>query len=294
MGVIKFTMENNDDIIEFSANNPASGFVKGSGAAGFGVAPTSVIIREGAGAGGRHRSTRRGPRSILFPVLMFGSVGELENMMRRLARLMNDTYSAPILAAHYPDGSIYETEFHYEGGLDPQYGNDTNVRDFIKIALQLRSPSPYWTNRIATDYPFVSPTAGRGLIRTGNSFSKLRISSGQILGDVVVNNAGDVEAFPVWTIKGPGNYFEAIRRKDGATFRYNSVLTASNIVTVNTQEKTVVDQTGADRYTSMSTAPKLFSIPPGESSIRVYLDGAVLGTSLVAFQLKERRELVFG
>lgn len=293
---LTFRMENNGDVISLSNTDESSGYVKAEGRSGFGVSPTSVTIIEGAGGGGRWRNSRRGPREMIMPIYIFGiDRQEIEDRMRRLTRLFNDTYSTPSLIAEYPDNNTsFSTDFHYAGGADPQYGQDTNGRTYAKLVLALRAPDPYWTARDALSYSLRAANAGRGLIKTGNGgLTRLQISSSQAIGTISLSNSGDVDAFPTWSIKGPGDSFTATRNIDGAFFSYTSPILIADVITINTKNKTVIDQSGANRYTSLATAPKLFSIPAGDSTISVAMGNATADTVISMFFLP-RRELVFG
>lgn len=292
MGLISLRLENNGDVIPISSYLPKD-FLRNAGARGFGVAPTKLDIREGAGGGGRWRNTRRGPRALELPLTIFGSNAvDVEAKLRRLVRLLNDKFSTPTIYVTYPDGRELFTDVHYAGGADPIFGVDSNQRDFAKILMTLRSPSPYWSATDTQQYSLAAANAGRGLIKNA-PLTKLQISSAQTIGSVLVENDGDVDAFPVWNIRGPGTAFTATRQADGATFTYDATITNVNPITIDAETKKVTDASDVNVYTNLSYAPKLFSIPPGASTIDIEMVGSD-ATSLVTFYFRPRYELVFG
>lgn len=291
MGKLVYSFENNGDTIPLSNVVPKD-FFKSAGSSGFGIAPTSLEIKEGAGAGGRWRSTRRGPRSIDLPITIFGkNEQDIEDKMRRLARLWNDDESSPFLVVKYPDGTEFEIEIHFAGGADPQYGIDSDMKNYCRWPVSLEAPKPYFIARTARQYSIRAANAGRGLIKN-TSLTKLQMSSSQTIGSVTVENDGDVAAFPVWTVKGPGDFFQATL-PNGQSFRYDSPILVNEIITIDTVTKKVTDQNGTNRYTDLATAPKLFPIPRGETSISIFMDNTT-SASVVGFFFRERRELVFG
>lgn len=284
-------LENNGDVIDVSTYLP-DGFLQELGARGFGVAPTRLNIREGAGPGGRWKSTKRLTRDIDLPLIIFGDTRtEIKQKMHRLIKLLNDTFSVPTLYVVYPDEPEVFVNVHYGGGADPVFGVDTNRRTWARWTLTLRAPQPYWTSVQARNASLRAANSGRGLIKD-TSLSKLRVSSSQTIGTFTIVNPGDVDAFPVWTIVGPGDTFAAHRVADGVGFTYDEPITNLNPITVDTRQKTVRDASGENMYGNLGTAPKLFSLPPGTSQVSVELTNSD-SDSLVSLYFQPRYELVF-
>jgi phage-related protein len=93
---------------------------------------------------------------------------------------------------------------------------------------------------------------------------------------VNIDNTGDVAAFPVWTIRGPVE--ELVISNGRETFGLSVAVALGETITIDTETGIVTDDTGANRYADLNPAPKLFSIPPGESSISVNGIGADINT----------------
>lgn len=288
MGV-SIRLENNGDVLEITNYLPV-GYLKEIGAKGFGVAPTVLSIKEGAGPGGRWRNTRRSIRDITLPIIIFGAGHQdIEDKMRRLIRILNDDASTAVLIVEYENGTEYEIEVHFASGADPQYGSDTNGKDWARWPLTLRAPKPYWVSREAVTYSLGPAIAGRGLLPR---LSNLKLSSSQAIGSLTVENNGDVPAFPVWVVYGPGYNFSATL-PDGSGFIYEGTLLTGETVTIDCVAKTVVDGTGANKYMNLAPSPKLFSIPQGTAEVDVLLEGATAGVSKVTMYFREMKELVF-
>lgn len=289
MGV-SLRLVNGSRSIDISSYLP-TGYLKGVGARGFGVAPTSLTFTEGIADGGRHKNTRRGMRDIDLPIVIFGeSRSELETKMRELVRTLNDTYSVPRLYVTYDDGTELYTDVYYAGGADHTYGQDTNSLTWVKWVLTLRSPSPYWTSTQSVSYSLTSSATGRGLIKAA-PLSNLEVSSSQTIGNFEVENPGDVPVQPVWTVFGPGDSFTAGLNGSGLSFSYDAAITLENPVTFNTITKKVTDALGNNVYSNVGVSPRFFAIPPGQSTVLATLVNST-GDSLVQMTFQPQYEVV--
>lgn len=287
--VIKLWLENDEKVVEISNKLPR-GFLKLAGSTGFGVAPTTLYIREGAADGGRFRRSRRGPRNIDLPLAFQGeSQAEVLGYMRELMAVLRPNPEPAKLFVEYPFGGEMFTEVYYAGGGDHQYGEDTNGLTYARWPLTLRSPSPYWTSTESVNFSLTNANAGRGLIKNA-PLSNLELSSSSAIGSIIVENPGDVEAYPVWQLIGPADFFEA--SINGVGFRYDAAIPLGTTITIDTEKKTVVDHLGANKYAELAAAPKLFPLPPGISTLDILMDG-VTSDSQVLFNIQPRYEVVF-
>lgn len=289
---LKWTFENKGDII-LADNVLTKDFLKEAGRTGFGMANRTLIMLEGASGGSKWRRTRPGARTIDMPISIFGTDRQqVEDRMRRFARLLQDDVTAPRLVATYPTSERVFTEVHYSGGADPQYGSDTDGEMWGRWAISLLAGSPYWTSEVPVQYNIAAANVGKGLIRTGNGgLSRLQLSSSQTIGVITVENPGDVSAFPVWTIRGPGDSFTATL-PNGDRFKYKVPILSTDVITINTQDKTVTNAAGTNLYGNLDVAPKLFAVPSGNSTINVQMDGTT-AASLISMYFNPRRELIF-
>lgn len=225
-----------------------------------------------------------------MPLTVFGSSAtDIEVELRKLARILRDDITDPVLYIVYPSGEERYLTVHYRGGIDPQFGVDSDQRTYAKVPLQLVAPKPYWISNRAQNF---SLTVGgsRGLLLNA-SLATLQVSSSQAIGSMTLVNEGDVEAWPVWELRGPADSFTATS-EIGEVMSYTAPITNDNPITIDTRDKTVLDSTLANKYGSLADAPKLFSIPPGESTISIVMTGAT-ELSRVAFYFNPRYELVF-
>jgi hypothetical protein len=275
----------NGDTIELS--NSYSDFVLTTGVLGFGIPPTKVRIAESASAGGVWRNTKRGVRDIDLPVLVSGTGRQdVENKLRRLSNLLQDTNGPTRIRASYNDGTAYELAAHYVGGGDVEYGADKGATR-AKWVLSLQAPNPYWQSVNPLNFT-LQLSGGRGLIKS-SSLSELTISGQYGFGDVTLTNPGDVIAYPTWVITGPCDSVSISQA--GVGFTYDEAVGVGETVTIDTFTGTVVDQDGVNKYANLGPAPKLFPFQTGTQTVTIAALGAD-ETTVIAGNFKPRREVL--
>lgn len=263
-----------------------------SEARGFGISPTSLTFLEGAGDGSVFRFSRRGARDIDLPIGIVGATrGEVEDRQSRLASALR---FAPEEHAHAPrleftrdDGSVFGLEVHYVAGAETQY-ESAYTDTYCRWLLTLRCPDPYWTAVDELSFTLKAAGAARSLLPR---LAKLQVSSSQVLGSVTVDNPGTVRTPLLWEVRGPGTSFTATA-PGGQSFTLNASLSAGDVRFVDTASASVTDAAGVNRYTELGTAPKLFSLPPGRSSLSVLMTGATSESQVIG-RYRPKRELVF-
>lgn len=273
----------NGDTIRFYGS---SDFYLTRGLRGLGIPATEVRITNSAGDGGTWRSTRRGVRTLDLPIFVVGTDREdVETKLRRLASALSDRYGTPFLLAEYSDGSSYQMEIHYTGGAETQFGDEAG-ETFCKWAITVQAPDPYWTSTQAVSFALANSSGGRGLLP---HLEKLQVTSSSLLGTFNIENTGDVEAFPVWTLHGPLD--DATFSRDGLSFAYVDGISSGESVVIDTMTATVRDANNVNKYGSLGPAPKLFAFPPGISSINVVVTGSDTETRVSGFY-RPRREVL--
>jgi len=253
---------------------------------GFNIPAAEVRIESSAGDGGVFRHAKRGVRSLDLPITVVGSDrGDVQTKLRRLAKLTQNTAGPLKLRANYSDGVSLELQTYYTGGAEGQWGSDAGMI-WNKWVLSLKAPNPYWTSLNSISYVIGEEPTGRGLLP---QLTKLKISSNNVLGSVIVNNLGDVPSFPKWTFMGP---ITNLLVSDGTfSFSIPDTIEAGDTITVDTATGQVYDQDSVNSYPLLGDAPKLFSLAPGGSEITITGDDTEDSTR-VAFFYAPRFEVV--
>lgn len=271
-----------------------SDFVLSSGFRGTGLAASELRVTASAGDGGTWRGTRKASRDLDVPLTVLGSSrDDVETKLRRFAAALSDRYGTPKLRATYGDGTSYDLEVHYVAGAETTYGSDARNL-FCNWAMTWQAPDPFWVSNRAVEFSVGASAQTRGLLAAPvgetATLSALRVSSSQALGSLTIENPGDVDAFPVWTIDGPATSVSITL--DGVGFTYGETLVSGNRITIDTRTATVTNAAGVNKYGFLGTAPKLFRIPPGTSTLSIVATGADSNTRINGY-FNPRREVIF-
>lgn len=265
----------NGDTIELADDGD---FILASGVTGFGIPSTSVRIDESAGDGGTWRHSKRGIRELDLPIVVLGSDrADVETKLRRLARLLQDRNGGTRIVANYSDGESLFINAHYVGGAETQFGSDASGT-FCRWVVQMQAPQPYWTTANEQSFSVTTGNTGRGLLP---ELTKLKVSSSQTIGVVNVDNVGDVDVFPRWEIRGAIS--NLIVSNGVQSFSFPATIPAGSTYTVDTATGTVTNDQGANVYSLLGAAPKLFSLPPGLTTVTITGDGSTTDTRVTCY-----------
>jgi hypothetical protein len=146
----------------------------------------------------------------------------------------------------------------------------------VQTVVTLRAPSPYFL----ADSPQTVTIGGATASSFLSSMSSMPLASSQAIGSVQLSNEGDVNAYPVWEVTGPGDNFKAIS-PTGKTLHWTGALTAGQKLIVDMGAGTVKDGTGANRYASLATAPQFWSVVPGVSTATASLLNTTSASKIV-------------
>ena len=267
----------NGDTIEFDSQN----YVLNPDFMGFNVPAAQVRIEASAGDGGVFRHAKRGVRTLDLPVTVIGnSRDDVQTKLIRLGKLTQNVFGPLVLEARYSNGETLKLETYYTGGAEGQWGSAAGMV-WNRWTLSLQAPQPYWESTTTEEFTVTRGSTGRGLLP---QFSKLRISSSQALGTVLINNTGDVPMFPRYQITGP--ITDLSISSNGSSFGFTDPIPAGFTININTETGEVTDGEGANVYNLLSPAPKLFRIPVGESAILINGTDVNDDTRVVVFYAK--------
>tara|TARA_R110002126_G_scaffold118298_2_gene258295 strand:- start:378 stop:1229 length:852 start_codon:yes stop_codon:yes gene_type:complete len=255
---------------------------------GLGIPPTSVRIDESTRAGGVWRNTRRVVRNVDLPVTVLGtSATDVETKLRRLSRLTQDLLGPTTLTAIRSSGDL-TLQLHYTGGAELSYGGDTGGDQWARLVLSFQAPQPFWESATTESFSVTAGDTGQGLLP---QLSKLRLSSSQSLGIINVDNTSDVAVFPVYEVAGPITALSVSNGTD--SWGFNTTIAEGDLVEVDTEAGTVTGTGGTNLYSILNPAPKLFSFPPGQTTITIEGTSTNLNTR-VTCRYNLRYEVVHG
>ncbi|MEX1655512.1 phage tail domain-containing protein [Streptomyces pseudovenezuelae] len=236
------------------------GFQAKSGVTGLGLPPVSVQWLEGAGDGATYRGTRVQTRDIDVPIeILANDRSDLQAKLSRLALVLAGGCSLVLVD---DDGTSWSTQVYRVGGGEYSYGGDTIGKREFQTVITFRAGDPYFTSSVQQVRTVSGAVATSSFL---TSLTTLTVAPSQAIGQINLSNSGDAAAYPVWEVRGPGDHFVATS-PTGETLKWNGTLTASQKLIIDTRKGTVKDETGANRYDLLDTAPRFWTVQPGEST----------------------------
>lgn len=256
------------------------------GPAGWGATPIELVTDPRPRGGEMVRFIRSKPRRMQWP-LYFGGRDQLEytDRRRRITRAFTMTTQRMVpgwIKVTRSDNSARLIACFYETGLEGEAGQDwLSSRNVV----QLYCPDGYWQDAQPVtvertfspqNTPFISPFI---------SITSSRVLSGND-GDppTVIDNIGDVEAWPVWTLTGPLTKITATNFTVGSRFALTYGLAAGQQVTITTEPPTVrgPGDSNLARYIDWfnDAGTELWPLLDGPNEISFVVDGAGAGTKV--------------
>lgn len=266
---------------------------------GTGLPPVQTQWYEGAGDGAQYRGARVLPRVMDLTLKVSG--GNRETVRSRLAAI-GRVFAPGAGSARLSllvDGEVWFVDVRRMGGGDFDWAADTDGATFLKTTITVQAGDPYWT-REREDQRVIKPGGlGRGLLGGAHSLTDLRLSTTTALGQTTLPNSGDVEAFPVWTIRAPFTRFELVSAT-GDTLAWGTdgegvagASKADGFIVIDTKVGTVVDELGANRYDGLAAGPRFWPVPPGSLAASVVVEGAEDGVTQVEVLWRPRSWVMF-
>ncbi|MFC4146618.1 hypothetical protein ACFO0M_10155 [Micromonospora mangrovi] len=241
-----------------------------------GAAPIIIVAYPHPRGGTRVGHVQPQPRTMTLPVRVRADTHmELVGGWRDFVRPIVATrrLGPGKLRILRPDGSAREIECYYQGGIEGEPGQgwlyDTAV-------LSLYCPDPYWRDVTPESIPYAYAGAPVSYLSP-----YLTVSPTSVLGVATATNAGDVEAWPEWTIVGPATSVVATNHTTGESFTLTGTLTAGQVATITTDPPTVRGP-GDAIWTGKLSWPGavLWGLQPGLNDVEFAVAGAGAGTSI--------------
>ncbi|MCW2873345.1 phage tail domain-containing protein [Actinacidiphila oryziradicis] len=157
---------------------------------------------------------------------------------------------------------------------------------WASYVVTFQAPDPFWTDSVANHMQFGGVSGSAGV----PPMPPVSLNPSTVLGAATVTNSGDADAYPVWTITGPGTP-TLTNSTTGLSFGLDAALGAGEVVTVDTrpQQQSAVDGVGANRWADLTRVnPRaLWALVPGDNQLNLQLTGAGVG-SLISLSYVQR------
>jgi hypothetical protein len=243
---------------------------------------TSVLLPGGGGIPQFYRATTR---PIVIGIFVEGAT-QMEFLARMDAwarAIWNERRGEPApgtLVVARPDGTSRRIPVMCTDGGD-QSDDDASKSGLTwsTFALTFTAQDPLWADSDSIDLRFGSSSAA-GV----PPMPPIQLAPPTLLGDNAVTNSGDADAYPIWTITGPGQP-TLTNNTTGRSFGLDVSLGVGEVVTVDTRPtmQSAVDGTNADRWGDLvkSSPRDLWPLIPGENDLSLTMAGSGAGSKIV-------------
>jgi hypothetical protein len=262
---------------ELTSTVPESGWFTTFGIAGWGARPYEFTTDPLPRGGESVRFIRAQAARFTWPLHVWGET-HVEFVQRyrevRRAIMMTVHRRTPgVLRVARPDGTAREIEVYYEDGFGGEPGEHWL---YANPVLTLYAPDGYWRDTTATHIenayvgvvtPYLDPFP--------------TVSSAQVLGETTLDNPGEVDAWPEWTITGPMTSLHATNTTTGHEFTLTYTLTAGQQITITTLRPTVRGPADVNLIGSLDwPASYLWPLAPGTNEVEFDVAGAGSGSKI--------------
>jgi hypothetical protein len=243
------------------------------GARGMGMMPRGFIADEvPEQAGARLRTVKTFPREVDLPLLIADATSlALQTRLEALNLAMDPGRGDGRLRKTGLDGSSRDLVCRYSSGLQREDDWGHYGITWRKLMVTLLAHDPYWygSNPITATYR-VNDTPALFF-----PILPIRVIGSAIFSDATINNTGDVEAWPVWTIVGPGGSLVLQNLGTGARILSTTTLLAGESLVIDTRpgHKTVIRNDGTNAFATLDAASEFWPLARGSNSLRIQLDG---------------------
>jgi hypothetical protein len=229
------------------------------------------------------------PRPVLLPLgIKVADEAAFTNQMRNLAQWFETPAGSPgTYRRMAADGSTRDLYCYYQDGLMGTDDQDTGLRGagWMRTVLSLYANDPFWYDPTYTLLTFVpssgAPTFLPALIPILLGFSG-------ILSGFSISNTGDYEAWPIWTIHGPGTNPTLTNNTTGKVTTFTKVLGSSDVLVVDTRPlMKSVTLNGAVDWSFYNPTSSLWPLAKGQNNIAVAVSSTG-ANSLVQCSYKQR------
>lgn len=232
-------------------------------------------------AGSSFRSVRDQARDLVIPVILSGDTKtEHRTNLRAAARMFHPGDDPGILQVDTVDGLTRQIDAWYVDGF--QWLEE--FPDYMIPSLLFRAVDPYWR-----DAEWIQADYATGTVATFFPVFPLRLSSSEVFASATIDNDGDVETWPVWTVTGPGSGLVLRNLTTDTLLSLDETLGAGESVVIDTTPgvKTVTLNDGSNLFASLSDDSELWALAAGSNSLQIELTAAT-SASIVSLRYRRR------
>jgi len=212
--------------------------------------------------GSRYLASAHKERMVTVPTVFPGSITDRDEL-RRWSRVLDPSKGEGTLAVVAGPHAGRTIRCVYDAGLDDLAEVYPGINEGT---LLFRAAWPYWTDGQESSFDIAQGESAT----TWFPFLPLVLGASDAFASFVIDNLGDVPAWPVVTVNGPGSQLtvENLTTAEGWTF--SGDLVSGDVLTVDTRpgQKTVV-LNGTNAFPRLTVGSKLWPLVPGPNRVEV-------------------------
>ncbi|MFM9616865.1 phage distal tail protein [Streptomyces turgidiscabies] len=261
-----------------------SGWLLQPGARGLDMPGFAFTTDESPGVDGYQlRDVRAQGKEIILPLAFWVHDSRTAYKARRrgFIKSLNPKRGVGTLTLTEPDGATRTIGAYYTGGIEGDESLDAAGERWCINAITFGCPSPYWDGaEVVHDFKAAS----------GGTFFPvlpLVVGDSQVLGEVTVDNDGDGDAFPVWTIDGPATSISLTNDTTGKELVLTRTITGADTIVIDTRERrqTALLNGTTNLWPDLSDASELWPLQEGVNDLDLTVTGSTGATSVrLAYQ----------
>lgn len=235
--------------------------------------------------GARLRQVSAKPREPALPLLLRAeSYDALWQLRKDVLGWFDPTRGDGYLRVTDPQGEQRELAARAVSGLGLREKWPDSSPTHQHAVVTLRAYEPYWQDTEEQEQAFGTPQTAVWF-----PIFPLNLASSSVFSNPVVDNNGDVEAWPVWTITGPGSNPVLANQTTGKSISLTLTLAAGEQVIIDTRpgEKSVTNAVGASLFPYLSSTSELWPLARGVNLLAVTVASSTSATS-VSLRYKRR------
>ncbi|WP_327335844.1 phage tail family protein [Streptomyces sp. NBC_01324] len=254
-----------------------NGWVVQPGTKGLDMPGYAITQDESPGIDGYEvRQVRAQGKTITVPVAFWANDSRAAYLARRRAfiRSLNPKRGTGTLTLTQPDGATRSIGVLYSDGMEGDESLDAAGARWCITVITFSVPSPYWLGDTVTAE---WATAAGGAFFP---FLPLTVGDSQVLGEVTVDNDGDDDAFPVWTVTGPATSVTLTNHTTGQTLVLTRTITGTDTIVIDTRERrqTALLNGVTNLWPNLSTASSLWPLEVDTNELSLTVAGSTSAT----------------
>ena len=264
-----------------SAQGEVIRFVTEVGAKGRIMPPVTIrTVRVPQAQGARYRGARHDEALVAIPVVLPGPT-EGRDELRRWARALDPLKGQGTLTVVQGDHAGRQLVCAYAAGLE-SFSEDYALLG--KATLGFHAADPYWQD--ATEQSLTATIDSSAF--TWFPFPPLVLGASDVFASATITNAGDVDAWPIVTVTGPGTDLTLTNLTTGLEWHLTGDVAAGSTLVVDTRpghKSARLD--GANVFGRLTDDSTLWPLVPGPNRVSIGFADATAATS-VAFAWRNR------